>query len=515
VYLALILLAMAGIFPEKGISYSVLAALLALALIFFIVRPRPSRYNISLDMALLFLTPLMLSTPLENLTGFTSTVAGIIAIALTLPAFYLLDYHLRENSVNSLTAASGRRRPTIIFLSLAISSLGMMLLAPVVNRPVLLFTGIAFLMYLLGALAWILLKIPHPAFTVTAVPKRIVAGTAGDLFLEINSRATVPLHAFLSPTVPWAKAAPHQAVLKKGANRFALNFIPPLAGQSRPGLMVSAIDPRGLFLVNESVEPVELHVIPRAQYAAWLARKYLAQTYSGSSTLADIPVKSKLNAKRGTEYRESRDYRPGDTLRDIDWKHTLKLSQLIVREYQEAGEQGAIIAVNLAVTDEETRDKLAFNLITVALTLAREKIPIALAAYNHLTVVHTTRVIEPAAALVQALSLTAQIAIVEFSGRLLEATDIAKIRRNIKQLRQVKTESAQRLLDFLDFEHRSTEEVAHKNPATRALAAVTHDTPAPAMIFLISQFNHDTEAILVNAEKLALKNYNVLPVASA
>jgi len=255
--------------------------------------------------------------------------------------------------------------------------------------------------------------------------------------------------------------------------------------------------------------------MPRAKYAAWLARKYLEQTYTGSSPVADITVKSKLNSKRGTEYRESRDYRPGDALRDIDWKHTLKLSQLIVREYQEAGEQGAIVAVNLAVTDEETRDKLAFNLITVALTLAREKIPAALAAYNQLAVVHTTRILEPAAALVQALLLTGEISIVEFSGRLLEPIDITKIRRNIKQLRQVKTESAQRLLDFLDFEHCLTEEVAHKNPATHALATVTRNAPAPAMIFLISQFNHDTKAIMVNSEKPARKNYNVLPVTSA
>ncbi len=90
--------------------------------------------------------------------------------------------------------------------------------------------------------------------------------------------------------------------------------------------------------------------------------------------------------------------------------------------------------------------------------------------------------------------------------------NIAKIRRNIKQLQRVKTETAQRLLNILDFEHRSTEEIARNHPATHALTAVTRNVPAPAMIFLVSQLNHDIEAILVTAEKLARKNFALLPV---
>jgi len=53
------------------------------------------------------------------------------------------------------------------------------------------------------------------------------------------------------------------------------------------------------------------------------------------------------------EYFDSRSYQPGDLLKNIDWKHTLKLNQLIVKEYIEVGGQVAIIAVNLSVTDAE------------------------------------------------------------------------------------------------------------------------------------------------------------------
>ena len=515
-YLALALLVSAGFFPDKGLVYLVLALVLALVLLFFIVRPQPPRYNIALDMALIFITPLILATPLVNATNLPTLAIRFITLVLTLPAFYLLDCHLRENvpRMEFPPDAKGERRPTDVFLSLLVAALAVMLIAPLLNRLGLLFTGIAFLVYLLSVLIWTLLLLPRPAFSAPAVPKRIIAGAKGDISLELSSRASVRLRGYLNPAAPWMQVVPRQAMLNTGVTRFTLSFTPPLAGQSRPRLTVSALDPRGLFRISESLEPVNLHVIPRAEYAAWLARKYLEQTRSGALSAATaLSITSR--PKRGTEYQESRDYRPGDPLRDIDWKHTLKLSQVIVREYQEAGEQAAVIAVNLAVTDEEARDKLAFNLITVALTLARENIPSALTAYNHQSVVRGTGIIESSDMLVQALSLINDISIVEFSGRLLEPIDIAKIRRNIKQLQRIKTRTAQRLLNFLDFEHRSTEEVARNHPATHALMSVTRNIPAPAMIFLVSQFNHDIEAVLVTAEKLAKRNFDVLPVTTA
>jgi uncharacterized protein (DUF58 family) len=228
-----------------------------------------------------------------------------------------------------------------------------------------------------------------------------------------------------------------------------------------------------------------------------------------------LPSRNLLKPQRGIEYIESRVYQPGDTLRDIDWKHTLKLSQLIVREYQESNEQAAIITVNLSVTDAEAADNLAFNLITVALTLVRERIPSLLAVYNHEEVVLNTAIIDSTEMVNRALSLVKDIKVVKFTDRYLEPSDIAKIRRNIKQLQRTDSEPAQRLLDIFNFEHRSIEEVARNNPATLALLAATRKVSAPAMILLVSQLNHDAEAVLVTAEKLAKMKFTTLPVASA
>ena len=428
-----------------------LAAALALALviIFVTIRPQPPNFNIVVFLAMVFLIPLMLTSPLDRMTNLPSIAIQMVAIVLTTPVFYLVDHNLRENARQAeiFRKGKGERYTTHIFTSLMVAALAAMLIAPIVDRPVLLFSGITFLIYLLGALTWVLFNIPRRPFVTDTITRRIIAGTTENTPLKITSQASVQMRTYLSPAVSWVQVTPSQTILNRGLTGLNLSFTPPLAGQSRPGLRLSAIDPRGLIQINQWLEPIDLHIIPMAKYAEWLATKYLKQTGSGTIPEAAIRFKAIKKRKQGIEYQESRTYQPGDPLRAIDWKHTLKLSQLIVREYQDAAEQAAIIAVNLAVADEEAMDKLAFNLITVALTLARENIPTALAAYNHEKVILTTGIIQSLEMLRQALSLVKEITVVKFANRLLEPMDIAKIRRNIKQLQQTESEPAHRLLD--------------------------------------------------------------------
>ena len=238
--------------------------------------------------------------------------------------------------------------------------------------------------------------------------------------------------------------------------------------------------------------------------------RYLEQTGVGVTLTSAMPPKAVLIPRRGVEYFDSRTYQPGDQLRDIDWKHTLKLSQLIIKEYIEAGEQAAIIAVNLSVADADEADKLAFNLVTTALTLARETIPTALAAYNHERVVLTTAVTDPRETLKQTLLLVKNITPIELAHRFLQLPDLGKLRRNIIQLKQATSEPAQQLLSMLDFEYRAIEQGAKHHSATIALSQVAEHTPPPAIIILVSQLNHDAEALLITSEKLARRGFTTL-----
>lgn len=510
VYTLLLLLAAATTAP---LPFSVLALALLLVTLFITMRPLPPRLNVAITTALIFLTPLLLAPPLESLI-LTPAAAPPVSVLLILPLFYLLDHNLRQNARQSPRFMKGKqgRHTTATFASLFGSALVTMLLSPVLNSPVLLLTGVTFALYLMGVLAAILVTIPRLPLAVPAIRKRVIAGTAGSISLDITSKASVSLISRLSPVDPWVKATPRSLILKRGQTSLDLSFTPPLAGQSRPRLQIAAIDARGFVQINQPLEPLLLHVIPRAKYAEWLARKYLEQTGTGVVTAATVPHQAIMVPKRGIEYLDSRTYQPGDPLKDIDWKHTMKLSQLIVKEYTETGEQAAIIAVNLAVADAGEADKLAYNLITVALTLAREGIPAALAAYNHQGVVLSTAVTDPTEILRRALSLVREITQLEFTDRRLEAADITKVRRAIAQLKQVDSEPARRLLGVLNFEYRAIEEAARNHPATVTLSAVTRQAPAPAMILLVSQLNHDAEAILVIAEKLSRRNFTTVPV---
>ncbi len=507
----LVLLAAAVMSP---LPYMVLSLVLLLVIIFTVTRPQPPRFNIVTTLAVMFLAPLAFEMSLERITTLEPTTTHIIAVVIVLPVLYLLDLNLRENvrQTQIFTKRRGERNTTRTFASLLIASLVVMLIAPVVNQPVLLFTGIFLALYLLWVLIGILFSIPRRPFTTSTLMRRVIAGTTGSTRLNLTSLTWVKMHSYISFTIPWAHIVPEKSVLKKGQTSLELSFTPPLAGESRPQLQISAVDPRGLIQINQLLEPLDLQIIPRAKYAEWLAMKYIEQTGSGAVSAIGLSSQPLGKQKRGIEYLKSRTYQPGDQLRDIDWKHTLKLSQLIVREYQEANEQAVIIAVNLSVTDIEAADNLAFNLLTIALTLARENIPTALAAYNQQSVVLNTGITEPTEILRQSLSLLREIEVVKFTDRYLEPIDISKIRRNIRQLQQTDSEPAQRLLDILNFEHRSIKEAAKSHPATLALAAATRQVPAPAMILLVSQLNHDTEAILVTAEKLAKMRFNTVPI---
>ena len=59
---------------------------------------------------------------------------------------------------------------------------------------------------------------------------------------------------------------------------------------------------------------------------AWLA---------GDRRLSEIGIKSYPMRGSGTDFKQLADYRPGDSIRDIDWKATLRQGRPIVREYQD------------------------------------------------------------------------------------------------------------------------------------------------------------------------------------
>ena len=512
-YLLLVLVAATTV---SSLPYSPLALILLLVMLFITFRPLPPRLNIVIIVAAIFLLPLLVEPLLHYVTYATllpSIALQLMAVIAILPVIYLLDYNLRQNAQNMTIVHNIKgKHTTTILNALFVSTFSILLVSFILNNPVLLFTTIVLVLYLLVILIRVLHAIPRLPLDIPAVWKRVIAGTTADISLYPISRASIRLHSLISPVDPWVEITPQRFTLNRAKTQLNLTITPSLAGPSHPQLQVSVIDLRGFIQVNQIIEPVELHVIPRARYAEWLAIRYLEQAGAKGTVATTLLAKAIVMPKKGVEYFDSRNYQPGDLLKDIDWKHTVKLNQIIVKEYIEAGGQAAIIAVNLSVTDAEEADKLAFNLITTALTLARETIPAALATYNHQKVILTTPVIDPREILKQTLLVVKDIASVEFVHRFLQPPNISKLRRNTTLLQPVTSQPAQRLLSMLRFEYEAIEEAAKNHPATLALSRSTEHVPPPAIIVLVSQLNHDAEALLVTSEKLSKRGFTTIPI---
>ena len=516
IYVLLVLLAATIL---AALPYSLLALVWLLVILFITWRPLLPRLRAVITVATVFLLPLILE-PLFNFltpnTGGLLTTAQIIAAISILPVIYLLDYDLRQNTQNLSTFARGRaqgRHLTFLSKTLLTTTLAILLISLIANNTALLLTSIIFALYLLAVLIGVYLAVAGSPLDFTTLSKRAIAGTTINTSLYATSKASVRLYNLITAADPWVKLTPRSFTLSKAKKEeLNLTITPPLAGPTHLQLQVSAMDPWGFIQVNQLIEPVELQVIPRAKYAEWLARRYLEQTEAGATADSLLLAKARLMPKKGVEYFDSRPYQPGDQLKDIDWKHTVKLSQIITKEYIEAGKPAAIIAVNLSVTDAEAADKLAFNLITTALTFAREAIPTALAVYNHQRVILTTTVTDPREIVKQTLPLIKDITSVKFTHRFLQLPDISKLRRDIAQLKQATSEPAQRLLGVLNFEYQAIDKAAKTQPATLALSTAIKHAPARAIIALISQMNHDAEAVLLTTEKLARRDFTTIPI---
>jgi len=506
VYLLVILLAATVLSP---FPYSLAAIVLLAAIAYSAARPVPPRLKIGLSVCAIVLTPLA-AEPVLSYWASSPVVRQGLAAILMLPALFLLDSSLLQNAGRQFDSERNRRDLTPTARALLTTFMVILILALVIDNLTLLFADTIFGIYLIDTSAVTFFTIPGEPINLPGVWRRTIAGTDVSLSLLARNNAPMILHCLLSPEDKWVKITPRHFTVERNMS-LDVHFTPPLAGPSRPKMHLATIDPRGFVQRNQVLEPVELHVIPRAKFAEWLAHQFLEQ--SGTWTAVPLSLMPEVRLpKRGTDYYGSRSYQPSDMLKDIDWKHTLKLNRLTIKEYIETSERVFIIAANLAVSNPEEADKLAGNLVGAALTLAQENIPAALAAYDTKQVIETTPVLEPREILHRALALVKAISIVDFTPRVLQPTDVTRLRRDINQLKQVSSEPAKRLLNMLQFEYEAIRKSAEKHPAALALTSVTEHTPAPATIIVISEMNHDSEALALTLEKLARQDFTRITV---
>jgi hypothetical protein len=502
----LILIFLASILSSAP-PYSVVTLVLLALWLYSFYKPPRAELILTLTVTTLILTPLAL----RSLAG------PFFSAFLIIPIIPLLDQSFRMNAHNqSLTYSKAGRKATTILKAFAATLSIIFVSSIILQNYMLTLTSTILITYLASVLLYILRTIPKMPLEESKTWRRILVGDTAYVPLTLKSKAKPPLQVFLEAPQQWIRSQPSAFAVETSAEaNVSLTFTPPLAGPSRLQLHALAVDPWGLTQTNQTLEPVELHIIPKARYAEWLAKKYLEQTASGTALVATIsPLRTLKTARLGVEYSSSHLYQPGDRLKNVDWKHTFKLQQLVIKEYLNTQGQSAIIATNLNAKDAGEADELAYNLITSALTLTTEALPTALAAYNQKDIIETTNAINPLETLKKALRLTKNITLVAPLQRTLDPPDIKRLRRNISELEKAPTKPAEKLAEILKLEYQILQETAKEHPAGRAITKAAEGTPAPAVITVVSPLSHDADALAVTLEKLERKGYSIVIVKS-
>ncbi len=477
-----------------------IALTLLIVQLYCIYNPPRESLNISIVVATLILAPL----------AFQALVGEVFAMLLIIPAIILLDSSLKQYvSTQTFSFSKVGRTTTNLFKSLGFCFGAVLLASLILFNYTLVLTVATLFIYLTATLFYTYRKVPLNALQENKTWSRILAGESDSKTIKIKNSSKTPTKLFLKSADLWVQLEPTS--LNSNFNgEIHLQFTPPLAGPSKISVQTSIIDSHGLMVTNQILQPIDLNVVPRAKYAKWLANKFLEQTSQGSGTATGVSRSLSKPGKFGVEFQGSRPYQPGDAWKSFDWKHTYMLNQFIVKEFSEAQGHVGVIVADLTAKDAEDADKLAYNLVMSALTLATEALPAALAVYNSHEVLAATATMSPREALKKTLELTEKITIEEPKEKVLQPLEMQRLKRSISQLKISKTETSQKLESILEFESVANMQEAKKNPAMQALMKTVKLTRSPAVITVASRISYDSDSLLLGLEQLREKGFRTV-----
>jgi hypothetical protein len=447
---------------------------------------------------------------------FMPIVGLYFALLIALPQIAAIDIKLRDIGRVTVPDASSRKRSItnigIVTLSVTI---GVILIGLMVwSMTLLLACGIILVYFLsIGLIIWF--RLPSPAVIGETAQLRVIAGREAQSDVVLKRASKLKGMLFLQSRYQWCKIVPN-AFIPLGANEISIkaSVTPTLAGPTDIKIDGCVIDPWGLSQVRFEINLVKLVVIPRARYADWLARKYLTGAKFGWLPLISNvgSIRPQYGLRRGVEYYGNRMYQPGDSLKNIDWKHSVKYNELVSKEFFEIQAQPVIILINLVANDAEETDKLAYNIIVSSLSLAQDGIPAALAAYDDNGVILTTSSLIGQELAVRSLEIVKEIITKESATKSLNPPDVSHLRANIRRLNDTESRPAEALRDLLQIEFKSLSINAKSNPCTAALDEVMTKMNQQSTVIVISNQNHDAEALAFNLYTLTVKGNTVISV---
>ncbi len=449
------------------------------------------------------------------LTLLFSPFAGLAGAAVSLPVLVLLSFALEEygRTITFDEAAAARAFTNIAVMNITIA-VAVMVVALMLGAWALVLADAAVILYFAGTGFYVFRHLPAKAVEETPVQLRILVGNEEEVLIRLTSKTGVGGLLFLKPGYDWVKVSPSVLSLSEGDLTVKVRVAPEWAGPTVAKLQAYVTDRWGLVQTRFEMEPVTLVVIPRARYAAWLAQRYMTGTRAVSLPLmANVAsAKPTYGLRRGIEYYGSQLYQPGDSLKNIDWKHTYMHNVLITKEFFEFHEQSAVILINLSAANAEEADRLAYNIIVTAISLSQENIPAALAAYNADDVVLTTSMLHRQEIVLQSMRVVKMIVAYANATKYLNPPDLMRLRSNLGRLRNVESQAARALTDLLQSEYKSLGDEARSHPSNRALSKALGRVKEQCSVVVVSLRNHDAEALAFNSSLLTRQGTAVISV---
>jgi hypothetical protein len=431
---------------------------------------------------------------------FSQTIGSFLPLLTALPLLVPFDQSIREMPKVLIADSHLVRRLTGTSVMLGSVTLAVFLASLAVGNLTLILACSIITIYFAVLVAVTFKYLPPRPVEEIPVQLRVISGKEEHREINFTVKTRIGSVLYLKSPYEWLKVSPASESLEVDKLTFKVTMEATLSGPSEIKLNGFAFDRWGLFQVRFEVTPIKMMVIPKARYAEWLARKYMSGTKQGT-----LPMVSNIGAmkplfglRRGIEYYGNQVYHPGDSLKNIDWKHSYKYNELISREFSEFQGQSAIVLINLVAGNEEEKDNLAYNILITAISLAQENIPSAMAVYNDKNVVLTTDSLIPQRLVAQALQIVKDIIVIVRPMRYLEPPDVMRLKTNIRRVQQVDSPPAHALGELLQLEYKYLGHNAESNPATKAISEVQAKLTQQATMVVISHRNHDAEALAVN-----------------
>ncbi len=176
--------------------------------------------------------------------------------------------------------------------------------------------------------------------------RNLPVGTWSKAVIEMRNTSSLPLRCEVHDLHPGSFEVEGQpATVDLQPNQWAhvrYRLQPPTRGTYQvPGTEIMMTSPWHLWRERRTVgTPQELRVYPNFSR---IAHYTLLTTDNRQSQMG---VKRRQRRGEGSDFHQLREYRVGDTLRQIDWKATSRLRKLISREFQDERDQQIMFLID-------------------------------------------------------------------------------------------------------------------------------------------------------------------------